>query len=143
LTLTDEKIRNTKPGPRQIKLSDNGGLFILITPNGGKHWRWKYRFQGKEKLLSFGSYTNVSLSEARALRDNAREMLSQGFDPSAIRKEEKAREKADCLGAESLPFPSVRILMDGMIEIWKGRNVMRFTQEEAKFITDLLAKTVR
>jgi Arm DNA-binding domain len=54
--LTDVKARNAKPGEKQTKLFDGGGLFLLVTPQGGKSWRLKYRIEGKEKLLSFGTY---------------------------------------------------------------------------------------
>jgi len=143
LPLTDLLISEIKPQNKQLKLFDGGGLFLLINPNGTKWWRFKYHFGRKEKLLSFGTYPDVSLSEARALGDNASQLLSRGLDPSAVRKEEKAREKAKPLGGQSLTLPSVRILMDGVIEIWKGHNVMRLDPDEAKFITGMLGKIVR
>jgi hypothetical protein len=59
MALTDTSIRNAKPAQKPYKLYDSGGLFIQITPNGGKWWRFKYRFEGKEKLLSLGTYPEV------------------------------------------------------------------------------------
>ncbi|WP_415519642.1 MAG: tyrosine-type recombinase/integrase [Desulfovibrio aminophilus] len=87
--LTDTAIRNAKPGQKQRKLSDEKGLFLLVAPSGGKWWRFKYRFAGKEKLLSLGTYPEVSLAQARERRDEARKLLARGIDPSAARKAEK------------------------------------------------------
>ena len=74
-------MRNAKPQPKQFKLYDDGGLFVIITPAGGKLWRLKYRFNGKEQLLSFGTYPDVSLKTARTRRDEARSILADGIDP--------------------------------------------------------------
>ena len=90
MALTDAKARNAKPGPKQVKLFDGDGLFLLVTPAGGKCWRFKYRFGGKEKLLAFGTYPEVSLSEARKRREEAREQVAKGIDPGAVRKALKA-----------------------------------------------------
>lgn len=89
MPLSDTTIRNTKPQAKQTKLYDTGGLFLLIAPNGGKWWRLKYRFGGKEKLLSLGTYPQVSLKEARNKRDDAKKTLSNGSDPSSTRRKEK------------------------------------------------------
>lgn len=69
---------------------DGGGLFLYIAPTGGKWWRLKYRFGGKEKLLSFGTYPKVSLSGAREKRDQARKILAADIDPGESRKAQKA-----------------------------------------------------
>jgi integrase len=86
LPLTDTKIRTSKPGEKPITLFDGRGLYLLVTPQGGKYWRWKYRYQGKGKLLSFGTYPDVSLSQAREKRDEARRLLTEGIDPGAHRQ---------------------------------------------------------
>jgi hypothetical protein len=86
MALTNTAIRNAKPGEKPIKLFDGGGLFLYIAPTGGKWWRLKYRFLGKEKLLSFGTYPEVSLSVAREKRDQARKLLAAEIDPSENRK---------------------------------------------------------
>jgi integrase len=90
MTLSDTAIRNAKPGERPFKLSDERGLFLLVTPNGGKWWRFKYRFNGKEKQLSFGTYPDVGLKEARNRRDEARKQVASGIDPSENRKAQKS-----------------------------------------------------
>ncbi len=89
MALTDTKIRNAKPSDKPIKIFDGRGLYLLITPAGGKGWRFKYRFGGKEKLLSFGTYPEISLSKAREKREAARTQVAEGIDPSEARKTKK------------------------------------------------------
>ena len=90
MPLTDITIRNAKPGPKPVKLFDERGMFLLVTPAGGKWWRLKYRFDGKEKLLSLGVYPDVGLKDARERRDTARKQLANGIDPSLNRKAQKS-----------------------------------------------------
>lgn len=89
MPLTDIEVRTAKPGPKPYKLSDGGWLFLLVNPTGSKLWRIAYRIDGKEKLLSLGAYPTVSLKEARAKRDEAKALISQGMDPSHQRRIEK------------------------------------------------------
>lgn len=93
MPLTDVAIRNAKPGAKAIKLSDGSGMFLLVTPAGGKLWRLKYRLDGKEKLLAMGAYPQVSLSDARKRREDARALLAQGKDPSREKQKEKLRSR--------------------------------------------------
>jgi len=88
--LTDTAIRKAKPGDKPFKLFDERGLFLLVTPSGGKWWRFKYRFDNKEKLLSLGVYPDVGLKDARERRDEARRLLANGTDPNEHRKARKA-----------------------------------------------------
>ncbi|WP_341675228.1 integrase arm-type DNA-binding domain-containing protein [Niveibacterium sp. SC-1] len=88
--LSDTSIRKAKPGDKPVKLADEKGLYLLIQPSGAKLWRQKYRFEGKEKLLAHGSYPEISLSEARSRRDEARTLLARGIDPAENRKAQKA-----------------------------------------------------
>lgn len=81
----------TPPGN---KLSDERGLFLLLTPAGGKLWRLKYRFGGREKLLALGAYPDVSLSQARDRRDEARKLVASGIDPAAQRRLTKQSDDA-------------------------------------------------
>jgi hypothetical protein len=76
MALTDIKVRTAKPLEKAYKLADEKGLFLQVTPTGSKYWRFKYRFDGKEKLLAFGVYPDLSLGEARAKRDQARNFLN-------------------------------------------------------------------
>lgn len=79
-------MRNAKARETQYKLHDDGGLFVIVRPSGGKLWRFKYRFAGKEQQLSFGTYPDVGLKAARARHDEARSLLAEGIDPGADRK---------------------------------------------------------
>jgi integrase len=89
MPLTDTGIRKAKPEAKPRKLFDERGLFLLVKPNGGKWWRFKYRFDGKEKQLSLGVYPDVSLKDARDRRDEARKLVANSIDPSEDRKAEK------------------------------------------------------
>jgi integrase len=84
--LTDAKVRTAKPRAKSYKLTDSNRLFLLVTPSGGKLWRWNYNFDGKQKSMAFGSYPLVSLSDARAKRDEAYAALCEGRDPVIARK---------------------------------------------------------
>ncbi len=90
MSLSDTAIRNAKPTDKAFKMYDQHGLFIQITPSGGKWWRFKFRFNGKENLLSLGTYPEVSLKTAREKRDEARKFLADGVNPSEQRKAFKA-----------------------------------------------------
>ena len=89
MPLRDTNVRNAKPGPRPRKLSDGGGLHVLIRPSGSKLWRLAYRFAGKQKTLALGVYPAVSLEEARRQRDEAKKLLVRSIDPSVQRKTDK------------------------------------------------------
>ena len=89
MALSVKEIDNAKPGAKAVRLFDAGGLYLEVAPSGGKWWRLKYRFGGKEKRLSLGVYPDVSLKTARNRRDDARTLLSDGVDPGLQRKAEK------------------------------------------------------
>ncbi|MEK6747128.1 MAG: integrase arm-type DNA-binding domain-containing protein [Pseudomonadota bacterium] len=89
MPLTDIAIRTAKPKDKAYKLTDGGGLFLFIQPNGGKWWRYKYRFAGKQKLLALGIYPDVSLADVRERHSQARKVLAAGNDPSELKKEAK------------------------------------------------------
>ena len=93
MALTDVAIRNARPGAKAIKLADGGGMFLLITPAGGKLWRLKYRVDGREKLLAMGAYPEIGLGEARRRREEARELIALGKDPSREKQREKLRAR--------------------------------------------------
>ena len=92
MSLSDVKIRNCKPKEKPFKLFDGEGLFILVTPKGGKLWRMKYRYEGKEKLLALGVYPEISLADARRRKDEARQQVAHDIDPGAVRKAQKQAE---------------------------------------------------
>jgi integrase len=88
MALTIKEIDKAKPSDKPYKLSDGGGLCLLVTPSGARLWRWRYRFEGKEKMMALGEYPLVSLSGARDLHFAARKTLTAGVDPMAERKAE-------------------------------------------------------
>lgn len=89
MPLTDTAIRKAVPRLKPFKLSDGGGLFLLVQPAGGKWWRYKYRFAGKERLLALGVYPDVSLADARQRHAEARKLVAAGIDPGDKKKETK------------------------------------------------------
>ena len=95
MALTDIAVRSAKPRPKPYKLADALGLFVLVQPSGGKLWRLKYRIEGREKKLGFGTYPEVSLADARKRRDDARELLAAGKDPSREKQRDKVRARID------------------------------------------------
>lgn len=84
--LSEVKVRTAKQSEKPYKLYDGGGLYLLVTPSGGKLWHFKYRAEGKEKKLTFGSYPDVPLTVAREKRDDARRLLAGGMDPAEVKK---------------------------------------------------------
>lgn len=94
MALTDTACKNAKATDKPQKLSDSGGLHLFVSPSGGRLWRMAYRFDGKQKQLSFGAYPAVSLKDARERRDEAKALLAAGVDPAAQRKQVKAESDA-------------------------------------------------
>lgn len=89
MPLTDLAIRRSKPKDKPYTLNDGNGLSLLIEPNGSKGWRLRYRFSGKAKLMSLGTYPNVALADARTARDEAKKLIAGGIDPAEVRKAKK------------------------------------------------------
>jgi len=90
MALTELQVKNAKPTAKPYKLTDGGGLFMLVHTNGGRYWRLAYRFDGKQKTLALGVYPDVSLADARERREQARKLLANGADPGAVKQEQKA-----------------------------------------------------
>ncbi|MEO0061695.1 MAG: hypothetical protein RLZZ08_255 [Pseudomonadota bacterium] len=97
MALTDIAVRQAKPAAKQYKLADGAGLYLLVTPAGGKLWRLKYRMAGKEKLLAFGAYPEVTLADARKRRDEAREQIAASKDPSREKRRAKVGQQAEAM----------------------------------------------
>lgn len=95
MALSDTAIRAIKNSAKVQKRSDGGGLFLFVSPTGSKLWRLSYRFDGKQKLLSFGAYPSVSLADARKRRDEAKTLLAKGIDPSEHTKLERIAKAAN------------------------------------------------
>lgn len=93
MTLTVVEIKNAKPKEKPYKMADEKGLYLLVNPNGSKLWKFKYRFSGVEKKLSFGAFPDVSLSAARDARDEARRQLTNTIDPGILKNSIKRSKK--------------------------------------------------
>jgi integrase len=97
MSLSDIQLRALKPSQTPQRVFDGDGLYVEVRPNGAKWWRFKYRFEEKEKLISFGTYPDVPLSLARKRRAEARQLVAAGVDPSAARQEAKQAKQRDAM----------------------------------------------
>lgn len=95
MALSSMAVAKAKPRDKQYKLNDGRGLYLLVTPQGGRYWRLNYRFDGKWRTMALGVFSDVSLADARSKRDDARSLLAQGIDPTAKRKEVAAQVAFD------------------------------------------------
>ncbi len=96
---------------KNTSITDGGGLYLLVKPNGAKYWRLKYRFLGKEKKLSIGVYPDISLADARLKREEARKIIALGGDPGEGKKAERLAKKAN---AENT-FKAIAVEWHGMV----------------------------
>lgn len=134
MALSDTSIRNVRPGSKVQKRSDGGGLYLHVAPGGGKLWRMAYRFEGKQKTLSFGAYPAVSLKDARSKRDEAKEMLAQGIDPGKQKKEAKALAAAVVREQEST--------FELVAREWYARKTSHLTPDYQKQIISRLENMI-
>ena len=118
MALTDTMIKKAKAKEKAYRISDGGGLYLWVTPPGGKLWRWGYVFESKEKLMALGKYPDVSLALARERHGEARRMLAAGIDPMAVRKAQKTAEQV----ASENSFASVSA---AWLEHWKDGKSQR------------------
>lgn len=123
MPLTDIAAKGAKPKEKLYKLSDEKGLFLSVRPNGGKYWQMKYRFDGKEKTLSFGVYPEVSLKEARDKRDEARKKIKDGTDPL---EEKKLAKLTRMIDAENS--------FEAVAREWHEKNKGRYTPKHHKAV---------
>jgi integrase len=127
MALTDLTIKSAKPREKSYKLSDSGGLYIEISPSGGKWWRYKYRFEGKELRLSLGTYPDVGLKEARERHAAERKKLANGINPSVSRKAEKdGKAEANANSFEIVAREWWQSHMKGKAESHKNKVIRRF-----------------
>lgn len=128
--LADRQIKTAKPAEKDYKIFDGNGLYMLVTPSGGKLWRMKYRFDGKEKTLAFGSYPEISLADAREKRAEARKLVANGIDP----QEEKVKLRSVTVSAGA-SFEEVS-------REWHGKFKGEWSEVHATTIMDRLEKDV-
>ena len=119
MALSDTEIRKAKPAGKRQRLSDGRGMYLEVTTGGGKLWRLKFRFDGKEKLLALGVYPDVSLKEARRRRDEARQVLADGTDPTAQRKAARQARKVASLNTFEA---TARAWLDHRADAWVERT---------------------
>ena len=133
LPLTEVKVKNAGKQPKEYKLADGGGLYLLVTPSGGKLWRLDYRFNAKRKTLSIGAYPVVSLMEARQQRLDAQKLIANGADPGAVKMAQKAAQ-----GDLAADFFEV------IAREWhkEHKDVKKITDEHATNIMNRLEKDV-
>lgn len=136
MPLTDFAVKSAKPKAKPYKLADGGGLHILINPNGSKLWRLKYRYFGKEKLLSYGKYPYISIADARAKREEAKKHLAHGVDPA----HQKKLAKFTAAKAAATTFG---LVADEYLERMKERNVAPSTLVKNSWLLENLAAPLR
>ena len=129
MPLSDAALRKAKPSNKAQRLFDGGGLFVEISPSGGKWWRLKYRLGGKEKRLSLGTYPDTGLADARENRDAARKLLAQGVDPSAERQAAKQSQAQVML--------AVSDIFKAMARTWMARQeVAEITANKTRWVME-------
>ncbi|MGV6874521.1 tyrosine-type recombinase/integrase [Pseudochelatococcus sp. B33] len=129
MALTDAQIRKAKPGEKPIKMADGGGLTLVISPAGAKLWRFRYRFDGREKQLAIGEYPDISLADARDARHAAKALLKEGKDPSA----EKRKRPAP---------PDSALTFEAIAREWYGKSSAIWTETHAYDVLRSLERDV-
>src|SRR5688572_28471280 len=117
--LSDTRIRAAKPKARPYKLYDSDGLFLIINPNGSKWWRQRYRYAGKEQMLSLGVYGEIGLAEARDKSREMRKSIARDLDPSAQRK----YRRVALVDAQANTFKNIALAWHGRFkDTWKAHH---------------------
>jgi len=129
--LTDPQVKHAQPKKQAYKLSDGAGMYLLVNPNGGKYWRLKYRFGGKEKVLALGVYPDVKLKDARGKRKKARALLDDHNDPGLAKKEQKRQGKIRAANT-----------FEGVAREWHEKQKHRWTAQHANKVIKSLDQNV-
>ncbi|WP_333924385.1 integrase arm-type DNA-binding domain-containing protein [Bradyrhizobium sp. CCBAU 21362] len=135
MPLTDTACRSAKPKTNAYKVSDGGGLHMLVETNGSRLWRQAYRFDGKQKLIALGAYPTVSLAERRNARDANKALLAKGVDPSAQRK-------LDRTAARLARTNTFRIIADELVAKFEVEGDDPKTLKKKKWLVDLLCAEI-
>lgn len=141
--LTDIRVKNAKPETKEYKISDGKGLYLLVTPSGGKLWRFKYRYDNKQKGLAFGSYPEVSLADARQRRDDARKLIASGVDPIDQKKQQKAIELEQTTTFKNVAIEWHTAFKEKWTEKHAGRLLTRLEQDFFPFLGDTPIKEIK
>lgn len=139
MKLTDEVINTARHGVKPTKLTDGHGLYVLLSPTGGKWWRFKYRYSDKQKQFSLGVYPKVSIAEARAKHAIYRAMLVEGTDPCAYVQAEKAERKAEI--ARQLARSRFMLDSGGNLSLRLGRRRIILSRAETADLRSFLNAT--
>lgn len=143
LPLTDIQIKTAKPRDKEYKLSDGGGLYLLVTPPGGKLWRLKYRFDGKQKGLAFGCYPDVSLADARQRRDDARKLIKNCIDPTEQKKQRIAEAEEMAATFKAIAVEWHTVFKDKWTKRHAERLLTRLEQDFFPFLGDVPIKDIK
>lgn len=131
MRLRDMAVRNAKPGAKSYKLADGGGLYLQVSPSGGKLWRWDYRYGGKRKTMAFGTYPDVALLQARDRHQSARRLLADGIDPMEHRK----GSRVELAHAADLSFANVA---QRWYEHWRvGKSTRHAASTHRRLVTNV------
>ncbi|MBD2805433.1 integrase arm-type DNA-binding domain-containing protein, partial [Xenorhabdus sp. ZM] len=131
MRLTARQVETVKPQDKDFKLSDGGGLYLLVKVNGSKYWRLKYRIAGKEKLLAIGTFPLISLAEARKKRDEAKRLLVEGIDPNQDKKQKKLAAKGE-----------INNTFENITREWYAKRVDRWSSSYAEEMMETFEKDV-
>lgn len=138
--LNATQIKQAKPQTKDYKLSDGGGLYLLVTKAGGKHWKLKYRFNGKEQKLSLGAYPEITLLKARSLRDEHKSTIAHGINPNKEKKEQKAIQQEEEIKAtntfKNIALERLEKQRDTYSEAHFNRTLNAFNNDCFQFIGD-------
>ena len=137
MPLTDIQVRTAKPKDKQYKLTDGGGLYLLVKPTGAKYWRMGYRFAGTERLLAFGKYPEVTLLDARTQRVAARKQIAAGIDPSQAKRIDRINLEV----ANTNTFEAVaREWHDNKLDSWQPGTAKNVLHRLEKDVFPLIGK---
>lgn len=131
MALSDITIRKAQPTDKQYKLTDAEGLYLLVTPKGGKYWRYDYRFDGKRKTLAIGIYPDVPLKLARERKLEARKLVADGIDPNEMKKANKRSRQEACANSFEI-----------VAREWLVKYSTNWTEDHKERITRRLEKDV-
>lgn len=139
MELTNLKCEKAKPRTKPYRIPDRQGLHLLVMPAGGKLWRWKYWFNGKQKQMALGKFPDVSLLEARKRHADVRLLLAQGTDPMAVRKETKEQQKIKLVEEKKTALFTFEWLARQWLDWWNANRAPRYaTQMEARLMNYVL-----